>query len=67
MNCLQCAHLDLRKHPKHAEVGLGQCKEQKLPGVFEVFISERKCRLFAPAESEIFGKRMKWWESKRGK
>lgn len=64
MNCLQCDHLDLRKHTKHAAVGLGQCKKQMLPGVFEVFARERECKQFSAAEAEVVQKRLKWWESR---
>lgn len=67
MICLECAHLDLRTHPKHAAVGLGQCNAQKLLGVFEAFTKERECRKFVAADAGIAQKRIEWRGSKSTK
>lgn len=60
MNCLSCIHIDLRTYPAHAKVGVGRCKLQKLPGVFENFRIERDCKLFTAADAETVEKRNIW-------
>lgn len=60
MNCLTCAHIDLRTFPAHAKVGVSRCKLQPLPGVFENFRRERDCKLFAAADAETVAKRNEW-------
>ena len=64
MNCLSCAHLDMRTHPKHALVGIGQCKRHPLPGVFYNFSKERECEKFDAAEAEIVAARVEWNEKR---
>ena len=66
MTCLQCANLDLREHPKHAQVGVGRCKYTPLPGVFASISKERQCEQFAAADEEIVQKRVEWWNNKKG-
>jgi hypothetical protein len=64
MICLRCAHLDLRSHPQHAAIGLGQCKRQPLPGVFEVIARDRDCAMFQAADDQTVETRLKWWEGR---
>jgi hypothetical protein len=60
MNCLRCAHLDLRSHPQHAALGLGQCRRQPLPGIFEVITRDRNCAMFQAADQQAVEARKKW-------
>lgn len=64
MICLQCTHLDLREHPKHAAVGFGRCKHEKLVGVFVSISKDRQCEQFTQADKEVARKRTEWWEKK---
>lgn len=62
MKCLMCAHVDLRSYPKHANVGLGRCKLEKVSGVFESFEKERQCDNYELADAEKVIKRLAWYE-----
>lgn len=62
MKCLHCQRLDIDQHPAHANAGMGRCKLEKLPGVFESWRSERKCNHFLEATEMVKEKRIEWSE-----
>lgn len=65
MICLKCKHLDdLRKNPKHTEVGVGVCIKLNEPGVFVSFNFRRDCSGFDAAADEVSQKRIVWYEGK---
>lgn len=60
MKCIDCQHVDLQQYPAHAKAGMGRCKLETLPGVFESWRSERECKHFAVADVQIAQKRIEW-------
>jgi hypothetical protein len=61
MICLDCAHLDLKRHPAHAKLGMGQCKVQMLSGVFQTITYERTCERYIAVPAGMAEARHAWW------
>jgi hypothetical protein len=59
MKCRECKHFDLWLHPKHAALGLGNCKALG-PGVFSSVKRDIECELYEKASDEAIFKRMDW-------
>ncbi len=62
MKCLNCTALELRNHPKHANVGFGQCKAKPVSGYFVNINREQECSDYKRADEGVVIKRMAWFE-----
>jgi hypothetical protein len=58
--CIDCKHITLREHPKHANEGLGQCKRDAKSGEFFSYLYRRECKQYDRAAEEVILKRMAW-------
>lgn len=67
MKCLECKSLDLKSHPAHAKTGFGQCKKEKLKGVFVSISFEWTCPGFEAAKPDLVAKRIDWYEKEKEK
>lgn len=62
MICLDCAHLDLKRQPAHAKLGLGQCKVNPgFGGEFQNFTINRNCERSHMAPPDMRKARAAWW------
>lgn len=64
VRCIDCAHLDMQKHPKHSALGFAPCKLEKMPGVMVSMVYPRECPSFKDAEPGRAAARMDWLNSK---
>lgn len=60
IRCLECAHITMRDHPKHANEGFGQCKLKAIPGQFVSYLYRRDCTNFKRADEDKILRRYAW-------
>lgn len=59
MNCLSCAHIDLKESPAHARVFLGHCKFDEVAR-FKPVMNDRECGKYKRASPATVTKREAW-------
>lgn len=61
VQCIRCAHFDMRDNAAMAKVGMGKCGPRKL-GVGEYCSAtyRRECSTFDEAPTETAAKRIEW-------
>ncbi len=60
--CIQCANLQLREHPKHANTGMGNCKLNPAKHEFVTIERQRDCATYNRADEAVIIKRQSWRE-----